>query len=103
MTDLTRAERRVLHWLEAADFDNTGCRHSQKTIAAGAQCTERTVIRATKRLVDLGLIIVTKERRQYSQWLCNAYRVRDWNPRKRSGVLNVLAARRRAKCHTGEN
>src|SRR5438093_38228 len=31
MTDLTRAERRVLHWLEAADFDNTGCRH-----AAGA-------------------------------------------------------------------
>lgn len=97
---LTAAESRVLRWLEASDFDNTGCRHSQDTIAAGAQCTRRTVIRATRRLADLELIRVEKERRPGCKWACNVYYVRDWNPQIRRGVLSILKARRQAQCHT---
>jgi hypothetical protein len=97
------AEQRILHWLERADFTGTGCRHSQDTIAAATGCTRRTVIRATQTLAAKGLITVSKERRPGCKWLCNVYRVHAWNPHKRSGVLNVLAAireSRQAQCHT---
>jgi DNA-binding Lrp family transcriptional regulator len=97
------SEERILAWIERADFDGTGCRHSQETIAQAIGCSRRTVIRAVQTLAADGRISVGKERRPGCPWVCNVYRIRDWNPHKRSGVLGVLAAireARRASCHT---
>jgi hypothetical protein len=100
------AEQRILVMLERADFDGTGCRWSQDTLAAACQCSRRTVIRATQKLAEDGRITVGKERRPGCKWLCNVYRVKHWNPNKRAGVLSLLAAIResnQAQCHTEEN
>lgn len=94
------AKARVLDWLERADFNNHGCRHSQETIALAVNCSRRTVIRALFNLEREGLITVQRPRQR---GVCNTYRVRDWNPHRRSDVLAVLARvrkTRRAQCHT---
>ena len=95
------AEQRILAWLERADFTGQGCWHSQDTIARATGCCRRTVIRSVQKLEADGRIRVQRFARGSRR--PNVYRVKDWNPHKRSGVLNVLEAiraARKAECHS---
>jgi len=97
------AEQRILNWIRRADFDDTGCRHSQGTIAKALGYSREHVNRCTRKLAADGRLRIAKERRPGCQWPCNVYYVETWNPHKRSGVLNVLASiceARQAQCHT---
>jgi hypothetical protein len=97
------AERRILAWLERADFDGTGCRHSQDTIAKAVGYSREHVNRCLRQLAKTGRIRVEKERRPGCKWPCNVYHLPAWNPNKRASVLNVLKAirdQRNAGHHT---
>jgi hypothetical protein len=80
---------RIRDWLEAADFNGDGCRHSYLTIGLAVGCSETHAIRCVRELEKAGEVEI--ERAPRGSKRPNLYRVRDRNPRLRAPVLLRLA------------